>query len=122
MAIESDELIRQLPASLALPYSLLNYRNARLKTVMLFLISCAYQDGFGLHIPDYLLPETEAPSDLRPTSGNRLVSRIQSICVISICRKGFYSSCCLSCRICVNCPLLASGVQELELSHQSDLH
>jgi hypothetical protein len=24
-------------------------------------ISCAYQDGFALHIPDYLLPETEAP-------------------------------------------------------------
>ncbi len=61
MDIESDELIRQLPASLALPYSLLNYRNARLKTVMLCLISCAYQDGFALHIPDYLLPETEAP-------------------------------------------------------------
>ena len=61
MAIESDELIRQLPASLALPYSLLNYKNARLKTVMLCLISCAYQDGFALHIPDYLLPETEAP-------------------------------------------------------------
>lgn len=66
MAIESDELIRQLPASLALPYSLLNYWNARLKTVMLCLISCAYQDGFALHISDYLLPETEAPSDRRP--------------------------------------------------------
>lgn len=61
MAIESDELIRQLPASLALPYSLKNYRNASLKTVMLCLISCAYQDGFALHIPYYLLPETEAP-------------------------------------------------------------
>ena len=61
MAIESDELIRQLPASLALPYSLLNYKNARLKTVMLCLISCAYQDGLALHIPYYLLPETEAP-------------------------------------------------------------
>lgn len=48
MAIESDELIRQLPASLALPYSLLNYKNARLKTVMLCLISCAYQDRTDL--------------------------------------------------------------------------
>lgn len=61
MTIESDELIWQLSASLALPYSLLNYRNARLKTVMLCLIYCAYQDGFYLHIPDYPVPETEAP-------------------------------------------------------------
>ena len=60
MAIESDELVRQLPASLALPYSLLNYRNARLKTVMLCLISCAYQDRFALHIPYYLLPENRS--------------------------------------------------------------
>ena len=28
---------------------------------MLCLISCAYQDGLALHIPYYLLPETEAP-------------------------------------------------------------
>ncbi|KAH0988257.1 hypothetical protein GBA52_015434 [Prunus armeniaca] len=28
---------------------------------MLCLIYCAYQDGFYLHIPDYPVPETEAP-------------------------------------------------------------